>query len=324
MLARAAALARVSPRWEDARTVAGFVSGAPNAHLLAFARRFLDPSGTAHCLDLGCGAARNALPLAEMGFHVTGADLSLPMIEAARERAEGQPQALPVGFLLAPMAPLPFAAGSFDLIVAHGIWNLARSGLEFRAGVAEAARAARPGAGLFVFTFSRHTLADDAAPDAGESFVFSSWNGEPQCFLTDDELLVELARVGFVRDTPAPLTEYHRPAPGVVRVSGPPVIYEGTFVMSQIDYQPGGIVSKQLLKTPSGNVTLFAFDAGQTLSEHTSPYEALVSVLEGRAEITIAGEAQTVHAGESLRLPASVPHSVQAPSRFKMTLTLIR
>ena len=219
----------VSPRWEDPRTVAGFVSGAPNEQLLAFAQRFLDPSRTCRCLDLGCGAARNALPLAGMGFHVTGTDLSLPMLEAARDRAARQPHALPVEFIHAPMAPLPFAAGTFDLIVAHGIWNLARSGAEFFAAVADAARVARHGAGLFVFTFSRHTLPDEAAADAGESFVFSSWNGEPQCFLTEDELLSEMARVGFMRDTDAPVTEYNRPDPGAVRVSGPPVIYEGTF-----------------------------------------------------------------------------------------------
>jgi quercetin dioxygenase-like cupin family protein len=190
--------------------------------------------------------------------------------------------------------------------------------------VAEAARVARPGAGLFVFTFSRYTLADDAVPDAGEAFVFSSWNGEPQCFLTEDELLCELARVGFSREATAPLTEYNRPAPHAVRVGGPPVIYEGTFVMSQIDYQQGGIVSRQLLKTANGNVTLFAFDAGQALSEHSSPYEALVTVLEGTAEITIAGHAQTVPVGESLLLPANVLHAVHAHSRFKMTLTMIR
>jgi len=223
-------MTNVSPRWEDPRTVAGFVSGAPNEQLLAFARRFLDPARVCRCLDLGCGAARNALPLSEMGFHVTGTDLSRPMLDAARARAARQPHPAPVEFVHAPMAPLPFANGTFDLIVAHGIWNLARSGAEFRAAVAEAARVARPGAGLFVFTFSRHTLAGNATPDTGESFVFSSWNGEPQCFLTEEELVAEMARVGFARDSDAPVTEYNRPDPGAVRVSGPPVIYEGTFV----------------------------------------------------------------------------------------------
>jgi hypothetical protein len=80
-----------------------------------------------------------------------------------------------------------------------------------------------------VFTFSRHTLPAEAHPDAGEAFVFSSWNGEPQCFLTEDEIVAELARVGFTRDTPGPLTEYNLPRPGELRAGGPPVIYEGTF-----------------------------------------------------------------------------------------------
>lgn len=94
--------------------------------------------------------------------------------------------------------------------------------------------------------------------------------------------------------------------------------------MIDINYQPGGIVSKQLIKTATGNVTLFAFDAGQVLSEHTSPFDALVTVLEGEAEVTIAGVSHTVKTGELLQLPANVPHGVQAPSRFKMTLTMLR
>jgi len=167
------------------------------------------------------------LPLARIGFHVTGTDLSLPMLDAARERAAAEGPELSVEFIHAPMAPLPFADRAFDLIVAHGIWNLARSGEAFRAAVAEAARVARPGAGLFVFTFSRHTLADDAEPDPGEAFVFSSWNGEPQCFLSEEQLIDELGVAGFVRD--GDVTEYNRPEPGAVRLGGPPVIYEARF-----------------------------------------------------------------------------------------------
>ncbi len=94
--------------------------------------------------------------------------------------------------------------------------------------------------------------------------------------------------------------------------------------MSLIDYQAGGIVSKQLLKTPTGNVTLFAFDAGQGLSEHTSPYEALITMLEGEADVTIGGTTQRIGAGQLLALPANVSHGVQAPAQFKMTLTMIR
>jgi SAM-dependent methyltransferase len=222
---------RVSARWENRQTVAGFTSAGPNEVLMAFARRFLAPSSRPRCLDIGCGAARNALPLAGLGFRVAGTDLSAPMIEAARARVSAAPAPADVNLVLAPMQPLPFAASVFDLVVAHGIWNLAGSGAEFRAAVGEAARVARPGAGLFLFTFSRRTLPPDAQPDAGETFVYSSWNGEPQCFLEEAELVDELARAGFVRDRPEPLTEYNAPGPGEMRSGGgPPVIFEGTFV----------------------------------------------------------------------------------------------
>jgi ubiquinone/menaquinone biosynthesis C-methylase UbiE len=228
---------RVSARWEDPRTVAGFVSGAPNAQLLAFARTMREtaaPRGRpAHCVDIGCGAARNAIALARLGFHVSGTDLSEPMLDAARTRAAVEAPGAPMQFALAPMTALPFVDRTFDLIVAHGIWNLARSGAEFRAAVAEAARVARPAAGLFLFTFSRHTLPADARPDPGESFVFSSWNGEPQCFLTEEQIREELASAGFVPDRADAFTEYNRPAPGQVSAGGP-VIYEATFIRQSL------------------------------------------------------------------------------------------
>jgi SAM-dependent methyltransferase len=222
----------VSPRWEDPRTVAGFVSSPPNEVLLDFARgrRRL---GAGTCLDIGCGAARNAEPLAELGYHVVGTDLAAPMLVAAQQRLARRHH-LSFELVRAPMTPLPFPDAAFDLIVAHGIWNLARSGAEFRSAVAEAARVARPGAGLFLFTFSRHTLPHDALPDAGESFVFSSWNGEPQCFLTEAEITDELLRVGFVRDTDAPLTEYNVTPLLTSRLAGPPAIYEGTFTLQPV------------------------------------------------------------------------------------------
>jgi SAM-dependent methyltransferase len=219
----------ISSRWEDPRTAEGFAVGPPNAQLVEFACARFRPG--ASCVDLGCGALRNAVPLAELGYRLVGVDLSQSMIRtaAARLRASGSSN---VQIVRAPMAPLPFEAGVFELVVAHGIWNLAASGAEFRAAVGEAARVARPGAGLFLFTFSRHTLPPDATPDAGETFVFSSWNGEPQCFLAEDEIIDELGRAGFVRDSAGPLTEYNRPAPGELRAGGRPVIYEGTFVRS--------------------------------------------------------------------------------------------
>jgi SAM-dependent methyltransferase len=224
-------MTRVSPKWEHPQTVAGFTTGGPNEVLVAWARRCRGASRSPRCLDIGCGAARNAVALSAAGFRVAGTDLSMPMLVGAQVRLQFTRLNVPVDLVLAPMAPLPFADGAFDLVVAHGIWNLARSADEFRAAVAESARVARPGAGLFLFTFSRNTVPRDARPDPGESFVYSSWNGEPHCFLTEAQIIAELAAAGFARDTPGPLTEYNAPKPGDVRMSGgPPVIYEGTFV----------------------------------------------------------------------------------------------
>jgi quercetin dioxygenase-like cupin family protein len=91
-----------------------------------------------------------------------------------------------------------------------------------------------------------------------------------------------------------------------------------------VDYQDEAIVSRQITKAETGNVTLFAFDTAQELSEHTAPFDALVQVLEGQAEIIIAGQSFRVNAGEAIILPAGQPHAVKAPERFKMLLTMIR
>ena len=93
---------------------------------------------------------------------------------------------------------------------------------------------------------------------------------------------------------------------------------------SFVDYAAGSVVSKTLLKKEIGNLTLFAFDAGQGLSEHSAPFDAVVQVLDGSAEITIGGETQTVKTGEMLVMPADIPHALQAQVRFKMLLTMIR
>lgn len=228
---------RVSPRWEDPRTVAGFTTGPPNENLVTFARRVLASGQAPRCLDLGCGAARNALPLAQMGFRVVATDLSQPMLDAARARVLAAGGAVSIEFVHAPMTPLPFEDGAFDLVVAHGIWNLARSGSEFRAAVAEAARVAKPGAALFLFTFSRSTLPAEAEPEPGETFVFSSWNGEPQCFLTGAEIVEELGRCGFVLAAPGALVELNQR--NARRIDGPPAIYEGTFVRRPADGSAG-------------------------------------------------------------------------------------
>lgn len=91
-----------------------------------------------------------------------------------------------------------------------------------------------------------------------------------------------------------------------------------------VNYQPGSIVSRILLKREKGNVTLFAFDEGQGLSEHTAPFDALVQGIEGEGEVTISGRPFTVKPGELILLPAQQPHSVKAVTAFKMLLTMIR
>ena len=91
-----------------------------------------------------------------------------------------------------------------------------------------------------------------------------------------------------------------------------------------VQYQPGAVVSRSLIKKPTGTVTAFAFDAGEGLSEHTAPFDALVLMVDGEAEITISGVTHTVKAAEILMLPAHQPHAVKAVRKFKMTLVMIR
>lgn len=90
------------------------------------------------------------------------------------------------------------------------------------------------------------------------------------------------------------------------------------------EYSDSGIVSKQVLKNETGNITLFAFDQGQGLTEHTAPFDAVVQVLEGTAQIRIDGKPLTVRTGETVIMPADIPHAVHAVERFKMLLTMIR
>jgi SAM-dependent methyltransferase len=213
-------------RWGDPQTVAGFSSSPPNATLLRFVESEIGRTSRPRVLDLGCGAGRNAVPIAALGCLVLGTDSEWPMLEAASGRARAAGVASRTHWALAAMDRLPAADGAFDVIVAHGIWNLARSSAEFRRAVAEAARAGRPGAGLFVFTFSRRTLEPGAEPVPGEPFVFTQFAGEPQCFLTEAQLLSEMAAAGFVPI--APLAEHNLRAPGQLNRGGP-VIHEGTF-----------------------------------------------------------------------------------------------
>jgi quercetin dioxygenase-like cupin family protein len=91
-----------------------------------------------------------------------------------------------------------------------------------------------------------------------------------------------------------------------------------------VNYADGSIVSKTLNKNDTGNITLFAFDAGQGLSEHTAPFNAVVYIMDGRADITIGDKTSTVNAGEMLIMPANVPHALHAVEKFKMLLVMIR
>ena len=100
---------------------------------------------------------------------------------------------------------------------------------------------------------------------------------------------------------------------------------DGVIALTElVQYQPGTVVSRTLVKKSTGTITAFAFDAGEGLSEHTAPFDALVIVLEGEAEIAIAGTRHRVPGGHLLRLPAEQPHAVTAVTRFRMLLIMIR
>ena len=92
----------------------------------------------------------------------------------------------------------------------------------------------------------------------------------------------------------------------------------------EVNYSDGGIVSMRVLEKRVGNVSLFAFDQGQKLSEHTAPFDALLQVIEGEAEITIGGQPNHLLEGQSIIMPANIAHSVLAIKRFKMVLTMIK
>ena len=91
-----------------------------------------------------------------------------------------------------------------------------------------------------------------------------------------------------------------------------------------VNYQEGSVVSRQVTKADAGNVTLFAFDVEQGLSEHTAPFDALVHVIEGEAEVTISGQPFRLNAGDAIIMPANEPHALKAIQKFKMLLTMIR
>jgi SAM-dependent methyltransferase len=218
-----------SSPWSSPSTVGGFASGSPNQALIEFARGELARTDNLRALDIGCGAGRNAVPLAAQGWRVLGLDLSWAMLAAAAYRARDESVGERCLVAQAAMHRLPVAGRSCGLIVAHGIWNLARSDAEFRDAVREAARVATPGAALFVFTFSRSMLAESAPPVPGQSLVFPNLSGEPQTYLTRQQLTEELGAAGFVPDPAQPLREVNPSLPGMLMAAGSPVIWEAVF-----------------------------------------------------------------------------------------------
>jgi SAM-dependent methyltransferase len=215
--------------WSMDSTVQGFVRSLPNETLMRFAASELVRAPGGWALDIGCGAGRNAVPLAHAGWKVFGTDLSWPMLEAAVGRARTSDTSGRFHVALAPMDSVPARSRSFDLIVAHGIWNLASSVAEFRRAVDEAARVAAPGAALFVFTFSRHTLPPDLAPVDGEPYAYAEFSGQPQTFLTREQLVEEMSRAGFELDDGIPFEEHNRPPDGTVHALRTPVLLEAAF-----------------------------------------------------------------------------------------------
>ena len=100
--------------------------------------------------------------------------------------------------------------------------------------------------------------------------------------------------------------------------------FTGGNALDLVTYQPGAVVSRALVKKPTGTVTVFAFDKDQGLSEHTAPFDALVHVLEGVAEITLGGAVRRLGKDDMILMPANVPHALKAVEPFKMTLVMIR
>ncbi len=103
-----------------------------------------------------------------------------------------------------------------------------------------------------------------------------------------------------------------------------PLVAQASDLASLINYQEGSVVSRTLIDKAAGTVTLFAFDNGQGLSEHTAPYDAMVYVLDGTVEVTIAGKPIMLRPGEVTIMPANQPHALAAKTRFKMLLTMIK
>ena len=224
--------------WNSSGIVDSFRRKEPARGLMEFASQNLE-TGSA-VVDIGCGAGRHTIPLAMLGHTVTGLDTAAGMLEAAREYADRERVSSRCSLLDGAMDDLPVAGNAYDLVVSHGVWNLARSEDEFRMAVREAARVARDGAALYLTTFSRNTLPPHAEPVSGTRYIFTDFNNEPQCFLTAEQLCDELAAGGFYRKDNSLPDELNRPAwweagapagGGNVRITRPkrPVLYDGVW-----------------------------------------------------------------------------------------------
>jgi quercetin dioxygenase-like cupin family protein len=99
---------------------------------------------------------------------------------------------------------------------------------------------------------------------------------------------------------------------------------EVKWLANLVDYQDGSIVSREIIRKSTGTITLFAFDAGQELSEHTAPFDAFVSIVDGEVEIVISGKAYRLNQGEFIILPANKPHALKALGKFKMLLVMMK
>ena len=91
-----------------------------------------------------------------------------------------------------------------------------------------------------------------------------------------------------------------------------------------VDYSEGGIVSKTVLKKETGNISLFSFDKGEALSEHTAPFDAMIQIVDGKGEVIIGGKSNLLETGQTIIMPANIPHAVKAVEKFKMVLTMIK
>ena len=109
-----------------------------------------------------------------------------------------------------------------------------------------------------------------------------------------------------------------------LKMNAPDANLQAVNFTTLVDYQEGSVVSRTLIDKPSGTVTLFAFAAGQGLSEHTAPFDAMVNVIDGDAEVTIAGHPFHLKSGDFIIMPAGKPHALRALNRFKMVLTMIK